>query len=207
MAWSQWVPLALICLLGAMSPGPSLAVVARYSVVQGTVAGLLCAVTHGLGVFLWALLMVSGLGAIIVNQPDWFNGIRAAGALFLLYLATRVLTSGRDDAPVSQPEITGGRLRAAWAGMAIALLNPKIAVFFAALFSQFIRADAELAERLVLAGTAAVIDALWYALIAASLSRTRVLLPLQRHAVLLNRTFGVILVVLSLAVLRSVWQA
>ena len=70
MAWSQWVPLALICLLGAMSPGPSLAVVARYSVVQGTVAGLLCAVTHGLGVFLWALLMVSGLGAIIVNQPD-----------------------------------------------------------------------------------------------------------------------------------------
>ena len=38
MTWSAWLPLALVCLLGAMSPGPSLAVVARHA-FRGGVRG------------------------------------------------------------------------------------------------------------------------------------------------------------------------
>ncbi len=100
MSFSQWWPLALVCLLGAMSPGPSLAVVVRHSVRGGALVGGLCAVTHGIGIFLWAMLMVSGLGALLVAQPAWFDAIRALGALFLLYLGARALLQNIEEADV-----------------------------------------------------------------------------------------------------------
>ena len=82
MSVSQWWPLALVCLLGAMSPGPSLAIVVRHTVTSGTRAGVICAFAHGFGIFLWAALMVSGLGALLLAQPTWFDGLRALGPDF-----------------------------------------------------------------------------------------------------------------------------
>lgn len=204
MSFSQWWPLALVCLLGAMSPGPSLAVVVRHSVRGGALVGSFCAATHGIGIFLWAMLMVSGLGALLVAQPAWFDAIRALGALFLMYLGARALLQNTEESEAISDKIEQ-RARAGWEGLLIALSNPKIAVFFAALFSQFIQPQATLTEKLIIAATAALIDALWYVLVALSLSRTTVTQRLQRHASLLNKVFGAILVVLSLTVFWSLW--
>ncbi len=55
MTWATWLAVVSICALGAMSPGPSLAVVLRHTVQGGRRAGSLAAVTHGLGVGLYAL--------------------------------------------------------------------------------------------------------------------------------------------------------
>ena len=56
MTLSAWLALALVCLLGAMSPGHSLAIVVRHSLCSGTRAGVICALSHGFGIFLWAAL-------------------------------------------------------------------------------------------------------------------------------------------------------
>ena len=53
--------------------------------------------THGIGIFLWAMLMVSGLGALLVAQPAWFDAVRALGALFLLYLGARALLQNIEE--------------------------------------------------------------------------------------------------------------
>ena len=68
MTWSAWLPLALVCLLGAMSPGPSLAVVARHAFRGGVGDGIVCAMAHGVGILLWALLMANGLGVLLTEQ-------------------------------------------------------------------------------------------------------------------------------------------
>ena len=83
MNWSAWLPLALVCLLGAMSPGPSLAVVARHALRGGARDGIVCAMAHGVGILLWALLMANGLGVLLIEQPDWFAAVQLAGAGFL----------------------------------------------------------------------------------------------------------------------------
>jgi threonine/homoserine/homoserine lactone efflux protein len=88
----------------------------------------------------------------------------------------------------------------------IALSNPKVAVFFAALFSQFIQPDATLKTQLMIAITAAVIDALWYTVVAMLLSRPVWSGRFMQHGGLLDRGFGVILILLSAAVLWSIWQ-
>ena len=205
MPVSQWWPLALVCLLGAMSPGPSLAVVVRHSITGGTRAGVICAFAHGFGIFLWAALMVSGLGALLLAQPTWFNGLRALGAVFLLYLGSGALMAQRGaSADTGQTNSGGGK--AVREGLFMALSNPKVAVFFAALFSQFIQPDATVKTQLIIATTAAVIDALWYTVVAVLLSRPAWTGRFMHHGGLLERGFGVILIMLSAAVLWSIWQ-
>ena len=209
MTLSAWLSLALVCLLGAMSPGPSLAIVVRHSVTSGTRAGVICSFTHGFGIFLWAVLMVSGLGALLLAQPAWFDGLRALGAGFLLYLGCRALMAQRGAAAdAGQAKIEGGKSakKAAREGIVIALSNPKVALFFAALFSQFIQPEATVKTQLIIAATAAVIDALWYTVVAVLLSRPAWSGRFMQHGGLLDRAFGVILIMLSAAVLWSIWQ-
>ena len=203
MNWSAWLPLALVCLLGAMSPGPSLAVVARHALRGGARAGIFCAVAHGVGILLWALLMANGLGLLLIEQPDWFVAVQLAGAGFLLYLGIRVLLS-QSSAAVSVEAVSHSSARGAGLeGFVIALSNPKIALFFAALFSQFIQPDATALEKTLIASTAAAIDTLWYSLVSALLAQTAVLSRLQRHANLLNRLFGGILIMLAVSVVMT----
>ena len=206
---SAWLSLVLVCLLGAMSPGPSLAIVVRHTVTSGTRAGVICAFAHGVGIFLWATLMVSGLGALLLAQPTWFDGLRALGAGFLLYLGCRALMAQRGVAADTGQSNSGGAnssRKAAREGLVIALSNPKVAVFFAALFSQFIQPDATLSVQLMIATTAAVIDALWYTVVAVLLSQPAWSGYFTQHGSLLDRVFGAILIVLSAAVLWSIWQ-
>ena len=205
MTLSAWLSLALVCLLGAMSPGPSLAIVVRHSVNSGTRAGVICALSHGFGIFLWAALMASGLGALLFAQPTWFDGLRALGAGFLMYLGCRALMAQR-GASANTGEANSGGGKAAREGLVIALSNPKVAVFFAALFSQFIQPDATLKTQLMIAITAAVIDVLWYMVVAILLSRPVWSGYLTQHGSLLDRGFGVILIVVSAVVFWSIWQ-
>lgn len=203
MNGSAWFPLALVCLLGAMSPGPSLAVVARQALRGGARDGIVCAVAHGMGILLWALLMANGLGVLLIEQPDWFAAVQLVGAGFLLYLGIRVLLS-QSSAVVSAEAVSDSSTRGAGLeGFVIALSNPKIALFFAALFSQFIQPDATVLEKTIIASTAAGIDTLWYSLVSLLLAQTAVLSRLQRHATLLNRLFGGILIVLAVSVVMT----
>ena len=205
MTLGQWLPLALVCLLGAMSPGPSLAIVTRHSLVSGIRAGVVCALSHGAGIFLWAALMTSGLGAVLLAQPSWFEGLRAVGAGFLLYLGTRALLSRDGGVPADRRESVAGVGKAATEGIVIALSNPKVALFFAALFSQFIQPDATTGTQLVIATTAAAIDVLWYSVVAVMLSRPIWSDRLTRYGGLLERGFGMILITLSAGVLWSMF--
>ena len=205
MTLSVWLSLALVCLLGAMSPGPSLAIVVRHSVTAGARAGVICAFSHGFGIFLWAALMVSGLGALLLAQPTWFDGLRGLGAGFLLYLGSRVFLTHRGGTPADSSEADGGGAKAAREGFLISLSNPKVAIFFAALFSQFIQPDATLMNQFIIAITAAVIDAGWYVVVAVMSSRPFWSGGFTRYGGLLDRGFGVILIMLSVAVLWSLW--
>ena len=79
-------------------------------------------------------------------------------------------------------------------------MNPKIALFFLALFSQFVRPDAGMTEKAIMAATAGVIDALWYIIVAVVLSHSIILERLRARACLLDRLFGLILIALAIRV-------
>ncbi|MEM1412521.1 MAG: LysE family translocator [Pseudomonadota bacterium] len=200
MTLTTWLAVVSICALGAMSPGPSLAVVLRHTFAGGRTQGAIVALTHGLGVGLYALACISGLALLLTTSPRLFLAFQWAGAAYLAWLGLRALLS-RASSPEAVQTATDGR-GAAQDGFMIVFLNPKIAVFFIALFSQVIGTETSLPAKLGYAATAMVIDAGWYLLVAWLVSVPAWLPRLQAKAHWIERAFGVILLALAA---RLVW--
>lgn len=184
-----------------MSPGPSLAVVLRHTLTGGRLHGCVAALTHGLGIGLYALACISGLAFLLTTSPRLFTAFQWAGAVYLAWLGLRGLLAR--PAPAGEPLAPPDSRGAARDGFMIVFLNPKIAVFFIALFSQVIGPETSLPARLGYAATAMIIDAGWYLLVAWLFSTPAWLPRLQAHAVWLERLFGAILLALAA---RLVWQ-
>ncbi|MDR5865289.1 LysE family translocator [Halomonas koreensis] len=202
MPFSLWMSLVAICAMGAMSPGPSLALVLRHTLGGGRVPGVVAALSHALGVGLYALLTVWGLGAVIVRFPLLFQAITWGGAAYLAWLGIKALRAGRAGALRAEATATTGG-QAARDGMLVALGNPKLILFFIALLSQFVTPDMSLAARAIIVLTAMVIDGGWYVLVAVGLSHSRVLPWLQARAHWINRATGVLLLALALRVVAG----
>ena len=190
-----WLTVVSICLLGAMSPGPSLAVVLQQTLRGGRKTGLVAAVTHGLGIGLYALLCISGIAVMITTSPRLFAAMQWVGAAYLLWLGIQgLLSRARADTTLAKAPTTSSAARD---GFLVVFLNPKVAVFFIALFSQVIGSDTTLTEKLGYAATALLIDMGWYALVAWSFSNPRWLGRLQANVIWLERVFGIVLIALA----------
>ena len=201
MTTAIWLTVVTICLLGAMSPGPSLAVVLQQTLRGGRATGLVAAVTHGLGIGLYALLCISGIAVMITTSPLLFTGLQWLGAGYLIWIGYKGLRAqSSSDETLSDAPTTGSAARD---GFLVVFLNPKVAVFFIALFSQVIGSETNLLERLAYAATAMFIDMGWYIVVAWSFSNPRWLGYLQRNIVWLERTFGVVLIALALRLLAG----
>ncbi len=195
MTLESWLTVVAVCSLGAMSPGPSLAVVLRHTLNGGRKQGCLAALAHGFGVGMYAWLCISGVALLITNSPRMFLFFQWAGAAYLAWMGILGL---RAKAPHEETAgMPNGRDGAARDGFLIVFLNPKIAVFFIALFSQLVGSETTWLGRLGYAATAGTIDALWYVLVAWLFSAPRWLHKLQANAVWLNRLFGIILLALA----------
>ncbi len=195
MTFAAWLSVATICVLGAISPGPSLLVVVRHS-LKGRTQGVAAALAHAFGIGLYALVTVLGLAALIAAHPFVNQAITVAGALYLGWLGIDALRGGDEvgsSAAVGTPVDWSGALRD---GFTIALLNPKVAVFFLALFSQFVAPESSLRDTAILALTAMFIDAAWYVVVAVVLSGSAVAM-VRRYQRLLTRVTGVLLLGVS----------
>lgn len=171
---STWFSLAGICIVGAASPGPSLGVVLANTVGGGRTAGVATGVGHGLGVGIYATLAVAGVAVVVTAAPPVFVGLQVAGAAFLLWmggqlLSTRAGPMGPDEArPRPRTSVAKGFRQ----GFLVSFLNPKIAVFFLALFSQFVDPQARFVEKGAMGMMAGVIDTAWYVMVALVMSGT-----------------------------------
>ena len=121
-----WSQLALVCLLGAMSPGPSLAVIIRNSITYNRLAGIFSSVGHGLGIGLYATIAVVGLGVIIQTYVNLFFIIQVIGSIFLAGLGLIFIFKSNNKVEIDQPTVnTNSFLQ----GFLIAFLNPKILIW------------------------------------------------------------------------------
>ncbi|MDI3326517.1 LysE family translocator [Pontibacterium granulatum] len=197
MTLATWLSIVAICILGALTPGPSLAVVLRHTVTNSRQHGIAAAICHAAGVALWALLTVMGLAILIAQSPILFKVITWGGAGYLAWLGYKALTAKGDSVlNVGETEHVS-RWKAGLDGLMISLLNPKLALFFIALFSQFVSAEQTLSDQLIMMMTAGGIDGLWYLLVALVFSHSKVLTYLQKHTRWIDRITGGILIGLS----------
>jgi threonine/homoserine/homoserine lactone efflux protein len=153
----------LASVLLALTPGPNLLYLVSRTLCQGRTAGLVSLAGTTSGFLFYAVSAALGLTAVFVAVPVLFEVVRWAGAAYLLWLAwdaVRPRGSGglfaRRDLPLMRP---AALFRT---GVITSILNPKVALFYLALFPQFVdpARGSVLAQSLVLAAVQIVIDAL-----------------------------------------------
>ncbi len=167
MTLTEWLSLVLICIMGAMSPGPSLAVVLKHSLHGGMKNGMLAALSHGIGVGFYACASLLGLGALMTHLPTLYQVLVYGGAAYLAYLGIRILLARSSSQTLNVEKAKPSPRAALQDGFAIAFLNPKLAIFFLALFSQFIDPEnLTFQVGLIMCLTVFVLDTGWYLLVA-----------------------------------------
>jgi len=192
--------LSFVCAMGAMSPGPSLAVVLRNTISGGRLQGIMTGIGHGIGFGLYALVAVTGLSALLLAHDSVFLFLQWSGALVLLWLSYNMLTYIPSKSDESH-EISGRK--GFIEGFLISFLNPKILVFLVAVFSQFIDPEMNQMERIVMAILAGLIDTTWYVLVAAILAGTPLIDKLRSNSVIIDRSIGLVLFFLALALVAK----
>ena len=200
MTFTIWLSLLTVSMLGAMSPGPSLAMVAKHSLAGGRLHGIVTSWAHAAGVGAYALITLLGLAVLLQQSPLLFNILTYAGAGYLAYLGVNALRSKGGVAAKLAAGEPASLLEAARDGAMISLLNPKLALFFLALFSQYVAVGTEFSSRAIIVATPLLVYGLWYTLIAVVLSNPKVLEKLRTKAQLIDRLSGVVLILLAMRV-------
>ena len=175
--------------LGAISPGPSLLMVIRNTIVGGRRRGVMCAVGHGIGFGLYAGVAIFGLIVLLEQAPQAFLVLQLIGIALLFWYGWLMWHHAKDEIE----ESIEGEARGFLEGFSIAFFNPKIALFLVAVLAQVLDAGMSLATKLVIGFIGMAIDMVWYVLVAVFLTGTPILDWLRDNGAIVNRVTALVL--------------
>jgi len=161
----------LTALIVAAIPGTGVIYTLACGLSRGPMAAMAAVLGCSAAVLVHMTAALAGLAAILHASAALFQAVKFAGVAFLLWMAWRTLReTGARAGPGAVEERSLARI--AWRGVALNLLNPKLAIFFAAFLPQFVQpgagATAQMAVLgLVFTGLTAAVFAV-YGLFAAS---------------------------------------
>ena len=199
MELKELIMLSFVCGMGAISPGPSLAVVIRNTISGGMFQGVMTGIGHGIGIGIYAFMAVMGLSSLLLNNEKLFIIFQIAGAIILFWIACKMILNKPSNVIDKEQFSKKGFIQ----GFMIAFLNPKILVFLVAVFSQFIKSDINSLDRFIIAIMASFIDMGWYVLVSLLLAGTSLINSFRENAVLIDRSIGSILILISLLLLNQ----
>ena len=186
----------IVCLLGAMSPGPSMVVVINNAIFKNRFNGILTALGHGFGIGIYALCAVLGIGLIIETNMLIFNGIQSLSILFLFYLGIQSIRSN-SELDFTGNEFTSG-IKSFLQGLTISILNPKIFIWFIAIYSQFMSATNNLSLNVSLILIACIVDGLWYIILVNYVTSRNVFEFIKNKSKLMQKIIGFLFIFISI---------
>ncbi len=201
MTFFIWSQFAIVCIAGAMSPGPSLAIVIRNNVNFNRLAGILTSIGHGLGIGVYATLAVLGLGLILQTNQTIFMIIQIIGLVLLfLFGLMFIFQKNKQD----KKEEKQNQINSFLQGFTIAIINPKILIWFTAVYSQFIVIDASFYFNTILVLTASLIDAIWYIIVSILVTGYGLKNLFIEKKLMIQKTTGIVLIIISLMLLYRI---
>ena len=191
----SFIGMSFVCAMGAISPGPSLAVVLRNTISGGRTRGIMTGIGHGLGFGIYAFVAVMGLSSVLLANEQIFYLLQSASALVFIWLAINMINQKKS---ISTKENKHGVYRGFFEGFMIAFLNPKILVFLVAVFSQFIDPNINNYGRLIMAMMAGIIDTSWYVFVATVLAGTTIVDKFRANSLIIDRSIGMVLLMFAI---------
>ena len=121
-----------------LTPGPNMIYLLSRSICQGRAAGVISLFGVIAGFLVHMLAAAIGLSAVFMAVPFAFEALKWAGALYLLWLAWQAVKPGAGSPFEPRALAPDSPRKLFLMGFATNLLNPKVAMFYLALFPQFI---------------------------------------------------------------------
>lgn len=193
-----WLQFAAICIVGAMSPGPSMALIIRNSIKFGRVSGLLSSIGHAIGIGIYAAISIAGLQLILISNIIIFNTIQFCGSIFLLILGILFLKKSGERFSIEDDQKS---LNSFFQGFAISILNPKILIWFAAIFSQFIEVSSTGLTKYMMVFIASSIDGIWYIMLTIIVTSFGLKKLIESNTKTIQNISGLVLILISLIIL------
>ena len=122
----------------AISPGPDNIFVLMQSVVHGKKYGLATIIGLMTGCIVHTTFVAVGISTIIKENNTIFLVIKILGAVYLLYLAYKVITAGSEISMSTEKIDKKTPFQLFKTGFIMNVLNPKVTLFFLALFPGFL---------------------------------------------------------------------
>ena len=196
-----FIQIFFVCLLGAMSPGPSMALVIHNAIFKGRYNGILTSIGHGIGITIYATFAVLGLGLIIETNIFIFNSLKILSIIFLIFIGVKsIFNKEKFNLARKNPK---GNTISFFQGFGIAILNPKILVWLVAIYSQFMSTDNELMFNIYLVSIAGIIDACWYITLSLAVTTNTALSFFQSKITLIQKIQGFLFIALGLGLLSN----
>ena len=192
-----------VCLLGAISPGPSMVVVINNAIFKNRYHGILTSLGHGIGIGVYALFAVLGIALIIKTNETVFNGMRVISIIFLIYLGIKSIV-GRKNLDFDKKDLNGAAT-SFLQGLSISLLNPKIFIWFLAIYSQFMSVDNNIIFNTSLILTASIVDAVWYITLTFLVTSKGALEFIKDKSILLQQLIGWVFILIGTVLLVQVY--
>jgi len=192
-----------VCLLGAISPGPSMVVVINNAIFKNRYHGILTSLGHGIGIGVYALFAVLGIAIIIKTNGTLFNGMRVMSIIFLIYLGIKSIV-GRKNLDFDKKDLNG-KATSFFQGLSISLLNPKIFIWFLAIYSQFMSIDNDIIFNTCLILTASIVDAFWYITLTFLVTSKGALEFIKDKSVLLQQLMGGVFILIGTVLLIQIY--
>lgn len=203
MSLIVFIQVFFVCLFGAMSPGPSMAVVINNAVFKNRYHGVLTSIGHGLGITIYAIFAVIGIGLIINTNILIFNSMKIISIMFLIYLGLKAITN-KEKVNFENKELSG-RATSFFQGLSIAILNPKILVWFVAIYSQFMSKSNDFLFNTYLVLIAGVIDTCWYILLTIMATSDVALRYLKSKSDILQKLLGFIFIMIGMVLILDLY--
>ena len=206
MGPEAWAALAVVFMLGAMSPGPSLAVILSNTISGGRRQGIATGLGHGIGFGIYAFLAALGLATALSMHVGAQLVLHWGGVVVLLWLGFKFIKSslsGPRDLEGNR-EDEASKASGFFQGFMIALFNPKILAWMLALYAPFIEADVSIETLLGMGVLGMAIDGTWYVTVATILSSGNGVERLRSNAHLIDGCMGILMFVFA-GIVASGW--
>ena len=194
----------IVCLLGAMSPGPSMAVVIHNAIFKGRYNGILTSIGHGLGITIYATFAVLGLGLIIETNIIIFNSLKILSIIFLIFIGMKSILN-KEKLNLEKKDVKEKTI-SFLQGFSISILNPKILVWFIAIYSQFMSVNNELIFNIYLVFIAGIVDVFWYIFLTLAVTTASALTFFQTKILLIKKIQGFLFVAIGLVLLTVLFK-
>lgn len=204
MTFLLFIQITFVCLLGAMSPGPSMMVVINNAIFKNKFNGILTAIGHGFGIGIYALFAVIGVGLIIKTNVFIFSSLKFLSVIFLFYLGIQAIIK-KDQIEYDKTNIKSG-MQSFLQGLSISILNPKIFIWFIAIYSQFMSLNNTYFFNISLVLIASIVDALWYLLLVNLVTFHSILELIKNKSYLMQKIVGFLFIIISMILLIDLFK-